>query len=101
MLVYAVGRDDLPPLKMPARFWTEIVYFITPSGEQGVPALGSDEYWIRRPDAQLYLDELVVRIVSPLDAETKTEIELSEEHEAFLEWLVANEVEHVRVARSS
>jgi hypothetical protein len=95
--ICSVEKPDVPPLNMPARFRTEIVYFMTPSGESGVPALGPQEYWIRREDAQRWLDEFVVEVVSPLDAEAVAEIELSEEHEAFLQWLIDHDVQHVRI----
>jgi len=97
MLVYAVDRPELPPLKMPDRFRMQIVYFITPSGHHGVPTLPAGEYWIRLDDAQKWLEDMVVLVVSPLDAASKAEIELTEEQEAWLEWLVQNRVEHVRL----
>ncbi|HTI50193.1 MAG TPA: hypothetical protein VL475_04550, partial [Planctomycetaceae bacterium] len=97
MLVYAADQPELPPLEMPDRFRHEITYFMTPSGVSGVPPLPAGEYWIRLCDARSCLDDGVVRIVSPLDSDSKAEIELSEEQEAWLEWMVAHEVEHVRI----
>ena len=81
---------------MPDRFRQEIAFFMTSSGESGVPKLGAGEYWIRLADAKSFLDEGCLRIVSPLDSATKAEIELSEEQENWLEWMVANNIEHVR-----
>jgi hypothetical protein len=76
----------------------EIVYFMTPPGERGAPAdLEEGEYWINPDDARRWLDEQVVRVVSPLDAENQAEIELTEYHEAFLEWLLANDVCRVKL----
>ena len=97
MLVHAVGRPEVAPLEMPERFRREIVYFMTPAGEHGAPELGPDEYWISREDAKQWLEDLVVRVVSPLDAEAKAEIELTEEQEAWLEWLVKHDVQRVRL----
>jgi hypothetical protein len=98
MKIIAVERADLAPLEMPARFRTEIVFFMTPPGEKGAPAdLKSNEYWIDLEDARKWLEELVVYVVSPLDAENKAEIELTEDHERWLEWLVASGVQRVRV----
>lgn len=96
MQVHAVGKS-LPPFSMPARFRTDIAYFMTPAGEPGVPPLGPGEYWVRLADARQWLDELVVRVVSPLDAEAQAELELTEEQEAWLEWMVSHEIEHVRL----
>ncbi len=97
MKIYAVDKPDLTPLEMPARFKLEVVYFMTPPGEHGVPKLPPGEYWIRLDDARRWLDEGAVYIVSPLDAASKAEVELSEDHERWLEWMVENEVEHVRL----
>jgi hypothetical protein len=82
---------------MPDRFKTEIVYFMTPAGERGAPSLGPREYWIRREDARQWLEDFVVAVVSPLDAESRAEFELSEDQEAWLEWMVAHDVQHVRL----
>jgi hypothetical protein len=98
MLVHAVGKT-IPPFTMPARFRTDIAYFMTPGGDAGVPTLGPNEYWVRLTDSRKWLDELVVRVVSPLSAEAQAELELTEEQEAWLEWLVNNEIEHVRLER--
>jgi len=97
MLVYAVDQPALPPLKMPPRFKTEVTYFMTPPGDHGVPPLPAGEYWVRLDDARRWLEDLVVEVVSPLAAETKAEIELTEEQEAWLEWMVENEVERIRL----
>jgi hypothetical protein len=97
MRVIAVGRPELAPFTMPARFRHDIAYFMTPPGERGVPALGPGEYWIALDEARQWLDEGVLRLVSPLDSENKAEVEISEEQENWLEWMVANNLEHVRV----
>ena len=97
--VYSVDHPDLKPLEMPDRFRTEIVYFMTPPGESGVPPLGPQEYWVRLDDAKKWLDDYCVSVVSPLDAEAKAEFELSEEQEQWLEWMVAHQIQHVRLER--
>lgn len=98
VLVQAVNRPEVPPFTISDRFKHEITYFMTPPGEANVPAsLPPGEYWIRLAEARTWLDDGVFRLVSPLDSENKTEIELSEEHEAWLEWMLANGVEHVRL----
>ena len=60
MRVIAVDHPEVPPYTMPARFKTDVAYFMTPGGETGVPKLGANEYFIRRQDACKWLDELVV-----------------------------------------
>jgi hypothetical protein len=97
MRVHAADRPDLPPFPMPDRFRTDIAYFMTPPGEHGVPKLPSGEYWIRLDDSKSWLDSGVVTVVSPLDSLNETEFELTEEQENWLRWMVANQIEHVRV----
>ena len=41
--------------------------------------------------------EGVFLLVSPLDTENMTEVELSEDQEAFLSWLDRNKIQHIRV----
>ncbi len=97
-LVYAVTKPDLTPFEMPDRFRHDITYFATPAGQQDVPEkLGEHEYWVRREDALRVYDDGVIVIVSPLDSDSRTEIEITEEQEAWLEWMNENEVEHVRI----
>ena len=98
MKVTAANRPEVPPLEMPERFRMEIVYFMTLPGEKGAPVKMDDgEYWIDLDDAKKWLDEQVVYVVSPLDAENQAEIELTEYHEAFLQWVVENNTQHVRI----
>lgn len=98
MQVLAVDQPQAPPLEVPDRFRTEIVFFMTPAGARGAPpALVDGDYWIDPDEARTWLDEFVVRVVSPLDAQSQAEIELTEYHEAFLHWLLAHGVRHVRL----
>jgi hypothetical protein len=96
-LVYAVDRPDVPPYKMSDRFKHEITYFMSIPEEHGVPKMPAHDYWIAREHVESWLDEGVFRLVSPLDSENKTEIELSEEQESWLEWMLANNVQHVHL----
>jgi hypothetical protein len=95
--VIAVDQPHVKPLNMPERFRLEVVYFMTPGDAAGAPILGPKDYWIRRQDAAMWLDDGVVRIVSPLDAESIAEFEISEDQEVFLEWLVEHDIQHVRM----
>lgn len=97
MRLHSLDQPSTPPLEMPERFKMEIVFFITPAGSPGVPPLGENEYWIDQQNARRWLEDLVIRVVSPLDAENMAEIELTEYHEAFLQWLVTHDIQHVRV----
>ena len=70
---------------------------MTIPGEKGVPQLPEKEYWVSLEDARSWYDEGVFRLVSPLDSENRTEVELSEEQEEWLEWMIRNGIEHVRL----
>ena len=99
MKLSSLDQPTAPPLDLPAKFRTEIVFFMTPPGENGAPArLGENEYWIDLEEARQWLDDGCLYVVSPLDAQNKAQIELTEEHEAFLEWLVKHSVQHVKLA---
>jgi hypothetical protein len=50
-------------------------------------------------DAKTWLEDLVIEVVSPLSAEIKAEVEINEDQERWLQWLVSNNVEHVRIER--
>jgi hypothetical protein len=97
--IVAVDRPKISPLEMPDRFRMEIVYFMTPGDHPDAPTLAECEYWVRSTDARRWLDEGVVSIVSPLAAEVTADIELTEYHERWLEWLIEHGVEHMRLER--
>ncbi|MFM8571455.1 MAG: hypothetical protein ACKOAU_07655 [Pirellula sp.] len=97
--IQVLGLDGMPsePLEMPEKFRLEVVYFMTPEDSPGAPKLGPNEYWIEPRNVQKWLDEGCFSVVSPLDAESVAEIELSEEHERWLEWLKKNQITRVRI----
>lgn len=97
MLVHAVDHPELPPLEMPARFRHDVAYFMTPPGERGAPKLPAGEYWIDGEDARRWLDDGVLLVYSPLDSTKQAEISLTAEQEEWLEWIVANGVNRVRL----
>ncbi len=93
----AVDNPAAPPLAISARMRSQLVYFMTPADDPHVPPLDANEYWIDAQHTEQWLDEGVIEVVSPLDEEHKAVVELSEEQEAFLEWLAAHQVQHIRV----
>ena len=93
----ARDRTNAPPFSISTRLRSQLVYFMTPADAPQVPPLQDNEYWIDADDAQQWLAEGVFELVSPLDEANKTEIELSEEQEELLEWLVTYEIQHIRV----
>jgi hypothetical protein len=95
--VIAVGRPDLPAWEMPARFRHDVAYFMTPSGEKDAPKLAAGEYWIDADDARRWQEEGVMQVYSPLDSTKQAEIEITDEQQDWLDWLVANQVSHIRL----
>ena len=95
--VISIDQPQVPPLQMSERFRKEIVYFMTPAEGPDAPKLGKNEYWIRVDDSKRWLDEGGFTLVSPLDAHSVAEIELTEEQENWLEWMVEHEICQVRI----
>ena len=97
--VTAIDQTGVPALRMPARFRHDVTYFATPAGVQSAPAqLAAGEYWIQSSDARTIFEDGVITIVSPLDSASRTDIEITEDQERFLEWLIQHSVQHIRVA---
>jgi hypothetical protein len=92
-----MDRPVAPSLEISARLRSQLVYFITPADAPQVPPLPANEYWIDAVQAAQWLADGVLELVSPLDEEHRTTVEFSEEQEAFLEWLVTHQVQHVRL----
>jgi hypothetical protein len=86
-----------PPLEVSGRLRSQLVYFMTPPDAPCVPQLQAHEYWIDAGQRAQWLDDGVLEVVSPLDDEHHTTVELSEEQEAFLEWLATHQVQHIRL----
>lgn len=83
---------------MPTRFKHDVAYFATPAGQSGVPdTIEEGEWWVRLEDARRIYDDGVIPVVSPLNSEITAEIEISEEQEMWLDWMIANEIEHLRL----
>lgn len=92
-----LDRPEIPPRPLSPRLRSQLVYFTSAQGAPGVPPLGESEYYFATDDVAQWLDEGVLYLVSPLDTDHETEIELTEEQEAFLAWLQANKIQHAKV----
>lgn len=101
VFVHAVDRPDLTPFAMPDRFRHDIAYFMSLPGEQGAPKVADGEYWVSQENARRWLDEGVLSLVSPLDSQNRTEVELSAEQESWLEWLLKFKIERIRLRNST
>jgi hypothetical protein len=96
LVLIPLDRPEVPPRGITPRLRTQLVYFGSPAGAPGVPVLGENEYYFAADEVAKWLDDGAISLVSPLDTANKTEVELTEEQEALLEWLRANGVQHVR-----
>jgi hypothetical protein len=96
--IQAVDRPEVPALAMPDRFKTEVVYFMTPPDELGINQAPPNHYWINLTKAQQWLDDYYIEVVSPLAADAKAEMELTDYQEAWLEWLLQHKVEHIVIS---
>lgn len=94
--VFSVDQPDLQPFPMPERFRHEVTFFALDHLADGSP-LSEGEWSIDLAEADSILADGVVRLVSPLDSDSRAEIELSEEQEAWLEWVTAHRIERVRL----
>lgn len=98
VLVIASDRPDLAPFEMPERFRREVVYFMSPGDMPGAPNLSKNQYWIETANIARWLEDGEFQLVSPLDAESVAEIELSEEQEQWLEWMSTNQITKIELA---
>ncbi|HEY4311560.1 MAG TPA: hypothetical protein VGN12_19090 [Pirellulales bacterium] len=97
VLVQSIDHPELAPFAMPERFRHEVAYFMDVSNTAGRPADPSGEYWLDLEQVQSWYDAGAILLVSPLDSENRTEVELSEEQENWLNWVLENRVTHVRL----
>lgn len=97
VLVYPVDQPEIPPHTMPDRFRHEVAYFMDVRTDAGHPPTVPGEYWIDLTQAQEWYDDGAIQLVSPLDSENRTDVELSEEQEGWLEWLLAHGIAHIRL----
>ena len=99
--VTSVDNPSAAPIDISERLRSQLVYFITPSDAPHVPTLEADDYWIDADNAAKWLEEGVFEIMSPLDSDNQTTIELSEEQEIFFEWLVTHHIQHIRLCKTA
>ena len=93
-----LDRPEVLPRAISTRLRGQLVYFAGAPGDREAPSLGENEYFFSRQDVSRWLDEGVFSLISPLDTANMTEVELTEEQEALLQWLADASVQHVRVA---
>ncbi len=100
MTLVPIDRPDVAPYLISPRLRSQLVYFMSAPGAEGMPELGENEYWFAPGEVATWLEDGVFYLVSPLDTANMTEVEITEEQENLLGWLNANAVQHVRVVES-
>ncbi len=93
-LVYSLNKPEIEPYEISPTLRKQLQYFT--EGEIR-DTQKPDEYTFPLERTSELLDEGVFYIVSPLDDKHQAEIEITDEQEDLLDWLVSNGVEHVRV----
>jgi len=96
--LHPIGRPDVAPLSISSRFRSQIVYFAAPPDAAGLPPMAEGEIFFREGEVERWLDDGVLLLVSPLDTDNMTEVELEEEQETVLNWVKSNNAWHVRIS---
>ena len=94
-LVSAIDKPDLEPYEVSRTLRGQLHYFT--EGEIRDTQKPNDYFFPIERTSEL-LEEGVFYLVSPLDDQNRAEIEITDEQEDFLEWLVSNEIEQIRVS---
>ena len=97
LVLVPLDRPEVAPLPISSRLRDQLVYFMSARDTPGLPPLGELDFWFDADEVAKWVDEGVFYLVSPLDTENMTEVELTEEQETFLAWLHAGQVRHVRL----
>lgn len=91
-----LDRPEVAPFPITLRLRNQLIYFMSARDTPGIPPLEDEDFWFDPAEVAKWVDEGVFYLVSPLDTDNMTEVEISEEQETLLLWLQANKVCHVR-----
>jgi hypothetical protein len=97
VLLQAVDQPDVAAKAISSRLRSQIAYFSHSEPGHQPPTLGENEYFFPAKEVARILDDGCVQLVSPLDTANMTEVELSDEQEDLLNWLLDNKIQHIRV----
>ena len=93
-LVYSLNILEIEPYEISPTLRKQLQYFT--EGEIR-DTQKPDEYTFPLERTSELLEDGVFYIVSPLDDKHQAEIEITDEQEDLLDWLVSNGIDHVRV----
>lgn len=95
--VIPLDKTEIAPYAISATLKNQLPYFtdgkIHDTGN-------SDEFVFPIARTTELLEDGVFYVVSPLDDQNQAEIEITEEQEDLLEWLVSNRIEQVRITEA-
>ena len=95
--VIPLDKTEIAPYEISATLRNQLPYFtdgrIHDTGN-------SDEFVFPIARTTELLEDGVFFVVSPLDDQNQAEIEITEEQEDLLEWLVSNRIEEVRITEA-
>lgn len=97
LVLAPLDSPEVAPLAITERLRNQLVYFMSARDTPGIPPLGDDDFWFDPAEVAKWVDEGIFYLVSPLDTENMTEVELTEEQETLLAWLHSGQVRHVRL----
>ena len=97
LVLVPIDRPEVAPMAITHRLRNQLVYFMSARDTAGLPELGENDFWFDSDEVATWVDEGVFYLVSPLDTDNMTEVELSEEQEVLIAWLHSNKVRHVRL----
>jgi hypothetical protein len=96
-LIHALDKPGTAPYAISPTLRKQLQYFTT--GEIR-DSSNPDEFFFPLERTSELLDVGVFYVVSPLDDQHQAEIEISDEQEDLLDWLVSNGIQHVKVAEA-
>lgn len=92
--VIPLDKPEIAPYEISATLRKQLPYFT----EGRIHDTGStDQFLFPIARTSELLEDGVFYVVSPLDDQNQAEIEITDEQEDLLEWLVSNQIEDVRI----
>ena len=95
--VSSIEKPEIEPFEITAELRVQLQYFTT--GETRDPER-LNEYFFPLLRSRELLEDGVFYMVSPLDSQNQSEIEITLEQEIFLEWIVEKGIEKITVEES-
>ena len=102
LVLVPIDRPEVAPMAITPRLRNQLVYFMQrPGFRLGIPELGEHDFWFDPDEVAKWVDEGVFYLVSPLDTDNMTEVELSEEQEVLIAWLHSEQRSGTSASRSA